>query len=93
MLTLIIDSQAHLTGHPPGAVADRIKARFTFANPAYLKAEKRGYWTGNIPKEIRGWGQEADRLSVPRGGHGATGGDSAGRRRPVLHRGPAADPG
>jgi superfamily II DNA or RNA helicase len=67
MLTLKIDSQALLTGHLPGAVADRVKARLTFANPAYLEAEKRGYWTGNIPKEIRGWRQEADRLTVPRG--------------------------
>jgi len=35
--------------------------------PGHQEAEKRGYWTGNIPKKIRGWRQEADRLTVPRG--------------------------
>jgi len=48
-------------------VATQIRARLTFDNPAFLEAEKRGFYTGNIPREIRGWGQEADRLTVPRG--------------------------
>ena len=69
MITLRIDYQAHLgpVSEIPGQVATQIKDRLTFANPAYQEAEKRGYWTGNIPKEIRGWRQEADRLTVPRG--------------------------
>jgi len=40
---------------------------FTRLDFQVQEAEKRGYWTGNIPKKIRGWRQEADRLTVPRG--------------------------
>lgn len=32
-VTIKIDTQAHLVGHLPGAVADRVKDRLTFANP------------------------------------------------------------
>jgi hypothetical protein len=67
MLNLKLDSQARLTGHLPGAVADRIKARLTFANPAYQEAEKRGFSTWNIPQQIQGYRVEADALIIPRG--------------------------
>jgi hypothetical protein len=50
-----------------GGVVDQIKARLSFPNPAHQEAEKRGFYTGNIPRVIRGWRQEADRLTVPRG--------------------------
>jgi hypothetical protein len=66
-VTLKIDTQAHLIGHLPGAVVDRIKARLTFPNPAYLEAEKRGFSTWNIPQEIQGYRVEADALIIPRG--------------------------
>lgn len=67
MLSLKIDSRAHLTGHLPGAVADRIKARLTFPNPAHQEAEKRWYWTGDIPHHITGYQLEGDVLIIPRG--------------------------
>ena len=69
MLTVRIDYQAHLgpLSEIPGQVATQIRDRLTFANPAHQEAEKRGFYTGNIPREIRGWRQEADRLTVPRG--------------------------
>ena len=69
MVTIKVDNQASLypASELPGSVLNWIKARLSFRNPAYQEAEKRGYWTGNIPKEIRGWRQEADRLTVPRG--------------------------
>ena len=69
MVTLTINNQAqlYLVSKIPGAVLNRIKARLTFPNPAHQEAEKRGFYTGNIPREICGWRQEADRLTVPRG--------------------------
>ena len=68
-MRILIDSHANLypLSRLPGGVVDRIKARLTFPNPAYQEAEKRGFYTGNIPRVIRGWRQEADRLTVPRG--------------------------
>jgi hypothetical protein len=70
MVTLTINNQAHLyqLNRLPGAVLAQTKGRLTFPNPAYLEAQKRGFYTGKIPREICGWRQEADRLSVPRGG-------------------------
>ena len=51
----------------PAAVLGRTKSRLTFPNPAYQEAERRGYWTGNIPKEIIGYQVDGDRLIIPRG--------------------------
>jgi superfamily II DNA or RNA helicase len=69
MVTLIINNQAqlYLISKIPGSVLNRIKARLTFPNPAHQEAEKRGFYTGNIPRVIRGWRQEAERLTVHRG--------------------------
>jgi hypothetical protein len=51
----------------PGPVAVRVKGRLTFGNPAYLEAERRWFYTGNIPREIRGYRREGDALVIPRG--------------------------
>ncbi len=51
----------------PAPVLRQIKARLTFANPAYLEAEKRGFWTGNLEREIKGYRIEDDSLIIPRG--------------------------
>jgi hypothetical protein len=67
MLTLKIDSQAHLTGHLPDGVADRIKARLTFPTPAYLEAQKRGFATWNTPQKLSFLEEEGDALIIPRG--------------------------
>jgi len=69
MITLRIDYQSHLgpLSELPGPVATQIKDRLTLANPAHMEAEKRGYWTGNIPREIRGYQVDGDRLIIPRG--------------------------
>lgn len=69
MIILRIDTQARLypLAHLPAGVLARIKDRLTFPNPAYLEAEKRGFYTGNIPQEIRGYEVEGDFLIIPRG--------------------------
>jgi len=69
MITIRIDYQAHIEplSEIPGQVATQIRDRLTFANPAYQEAEKRGYWTGNIPQQIQGYRAEGDALVTPRG--------------------------
>ena len=69
MVALKVDSWAHLgpLSRLPGGVVNQIKARLTFPNPAHQEAERRGYWTGNIPKEIIGYQVDGDRLIIPRG--------------------------
>jgi superfamily II DNA or RNA helicase len=41
--------------------------RLTFPNPAYQEAEKRGFYTGNIPQFIRGYEFTGSQIMVPRG--------------------------
>ena len=69
MITLRIDNLLHLAplGGLSGKVATQIKDRLTFPNPAFLEAEKRGFWTGNLDQEIKGYQVEGDRLTMPRG--------------------------
>ena len=68
-MEILIDTHANLypLSHLPGAVVDRIKARLSFPNPAYLGAQKRGFSTWNIPQQIQGYRVEADTLIIPRG--------------------------
>ncbi|PIU53152.1 MAG: restriction endonuclease subunit R, partial [Deltaproteobacteria bacterium CG07_land_8_20_14_0_80_60_11] len=68
-MKILIDTHANLypLSHLPGAVVDRIKARLSFPNPAYLGAQKRGFSTWNIPQQIQGYRVEADTLIIPRG--------------------------
>jgi len=69
MITLKIDNQAHLypLNQIPAHLVSQIKARLSFQNPAFLEAQKRGFSTWSIPKEIRGYRLEDDRLIAPRG--------------------------
>ena len=68
MLTLLINNFAHLyLTHLPAGVVGQVKDRLTFANPAHLEAERRGFYTGNIAREIKGYRVDGDRLIIPRG--------------------------
>lgn len=69
MATLTIDNLAHLgpiSGIPRPLIV-RIKTKLTLANPKYEEAIKRGFSTWDIPKEIRGYTQDGDVLTMPRG--------------------------
>jgi hypothetical protein len=68
-MRVLIDSHTNLSplSRLPGRVADRIKARLPFPNPAHQEAEKSGYWTGDIHQQITGYQLEGDALIVPRG--------------------------
>ncbi len=69
MITLTINNQTCLAPASglPYSVLAQIKVRLTFDNPAYLEAEKRGFYTGNLPQEIQGYQVERDALVIPRG--------------------------
>ena len=68
-MKILIDTHANLypLSHLSGTVVDRIKARLSFPNPAYLGTQKRGFSTWNIPREICGYQVDGDRLIIPRG--------------------------
>ncbi|MGD0826835.1 MAG: DEAD/DEAH box helicase [Desulfobaccales bacterium] len=51
----------------PGFLFRQIKNRLTFVNPARQEAEKRGFYAGHLPREIRGYHIDGDRLTLPRG--------------------------
>jgi hypothetical protein len=66
MVTIRINNQTFLF-HLPAGVLARIRERLTFANLAHQEAERLGFYTGNIPREIRGWRETEGGLLVPRG--------------------------
>ena len=65
-----IDNRAPLSlSHLPAGVVGQIQDRLTFLNPAHQEAERRGFYTGNISRQIRGYrlNDGRDRLVIPRG--------------------------
>jgi superfamily II DNA or RNA helicase len=52
----------------PGSVADAVKAANTFTNPAFVRKERLGLWTGNTDEQIHLYHHSPDgHLIVPRG--------------------------
>ena len=43
------------------------KTELTFDNPAFIQAERMGFWTGKIPREIRLYTTDSDNLILPFG--------------------------
>jgi superfamily II DNA or RNA helicase len=50
-----------------GRVVRHLRDRLTFTNPAFLEAEKRGFWSGNLDREIKGYQVDDNTLTMPRG--------------------------
>lgn len=68
MIVLRIDNRAHLSlSRLPAGVVGQVKERLTFANPAYLENERKGFSNWNTPKEIKGYEVKGDVLLIPRG--------------------------
>jgi superfamily II DNA or RNA helicase len=67
MIIVTVSNRLELSAPLPGRVADTIRDRLSFPNPAHEEAEKRGFSTWNIPKEIKGYTLDADVLTGPRG--------------------------
>jgi hypothetical protein len=82
MLTLKIDSQAHLSpaSELSAGVLARIKDRLSFPNPAYLEAENGDITPGTSTGRFAATGKRATRLSSPGASAGILWG-SPGRRR------------
>jgi len=51
----------------PAEVLEQVLGRLTFPNPNYLEAEKRRFYTGNIPPLIKGYEIAHGQVFVPRG--------------------------
>ncbi|MFP3869231.1 MAG: hypothetical protein ACLFUU_13945, partial [Desulfobacteraceae bacterium] len=51
---VIIDNELRVVG-ADGPVEQAIRERLTFPNPAFFEAEKQGFWTGNMEREIKGY--------------------------------------
>jgi superfamily II DNA or RNA helicase len=68
-MILRVDNRVHIypASHLPRGVLAQIHSRLTFSNPAHQEAERRGFSTWNIPKEIRGYRVDGDQSIVPRG--------------------------
>lgn len=64
-----VDNKVHLvpSGEIPGTVQNHIRSRLTFPNPAFLEAEKLGFWTGDLEREVKGYQVEDDAMVIPRG--------------------------
>ncbi len=62
-----LDNRLCITGELLDSVFWEIKNRFTFENPAYLDAERRGYSTWNKPRYITGYEMAGDSIILPRG--------------------------
>jgi len=66
---LLIDNLVHLrpASRLSASILNQIKRRLTFSNPAHAEAERRGFYTGNIPREIKGYRMDGGALIIPRG--------------------------
>ncbi len=68
MITLSIENSTKLSLNGLSRfVVNQIADRLTFPNPAYEEAEKRGFSTWNIDREIKGYSLDGDVLTMPRG--------------------------
>jgi hypothetical protein len=50
-----------------GEFMPTVKARLTFPNPKWIENDKRGYWNGKTPKQLKGFEQSQGGLLIPRG--------------------------
>jgi superfamily II DNA or RNA helicase len=51
----------------PGEFMATVKARLTFVNSQWVENDKRGYWNGGTPKQVRCFEQSKGELLIPRG--------------------------
>lgn len=55
------------TRNLPSRVVNELKTTFTKTNPAFIKTERLGFWTGNIERSIKAWSIDGPYLVLPRG--------------------------
>ncbi len=68
MLQLQVDNMITLDpAEIPGFLLRRIECDLTLLNPQNVQAERLGYWTGNLDREIRLFRYKDGRIILPRG--------------------------
>jgi len=65
-MKFIVSNKICVRGAPAGFIST-VKDRLTFSNPKWLENNKRGYWNGKTPKQLRCYERAADGLFIPRG--------------------------
>jgi len=65
-MKLIIDSKIRVQD-APAEFLSTVKERLTFPNPKWLENNKRGYWNGETPKQLKCYEQAENGLIIPRG--------------------------
>lgn len=65
--TVTINKHITINGNLPFEVEEYLSQRLTFANPAYLEKEERGYWTGDTPETLSFLERTEGGLIIPRG--------------------------
>ena len=67
-ITVRVDNMLRLKKQEvPDEVIKKLETKFVFPNPKWLENEKRGYWTGNIPKTLKFIHIKGGQISIPRG--------------------------
>ncbi len=67
IITLTVDNRIRTNRNALGNTLSRIMSKFTFKNPKYLDAERRGFSTRYIPEYIDAYGMDEESLILPRG--------------------------
>lgn len=63
---LSVAARGNITGID-NAMADAIRAAYTYANPEFERRERRGLWTGDTAQTVETWTAIPHGVSVPRG--------------------------
>jgi superfamily II DNA or RNA helicase len=65
-MKIIVTNRIMIHG-APGKFKTTVKERLTFPNPKWIENEKRGYWNGETPQELKCYEQADNGLIIPRG--------------------------
>ncbi len=66
-VSIVLDNRLRISGWLPRHVLTRLSDRFTFDNPAYFDAKKRGRSTRGMSRFITGYEMAGDAITLPRG--------------------------
>jgi hypothetical protein len=65
-MQIVIDNKIQILD-APGEFIATVKERLTFPNPKWIENNKRGYWNGKTPKQLKCYEQIDNGLIIPRG--------------------------
>lgn len=67
MLTVELGDQIYLSGDVKDSVIDALKQRLIMENPEWVESDRRGYYTGNIPRQLSFIENDNGIWTMPRG--------------------------